>query len=362
MNRSRRIKNGIQKPQISPVRGDILKDPEMQRIIKSLPFTANGYRFDEVIGSGSFGVVFKVVHIGYKRFFAAKMIQFKHDQDENIENEISLLIGLYHPNIIKIYDSFRYSTMLVMIFQYCPNGTLKHLVHSGTGIPREYIVPFIKQIVSALVYLHEHNVAHLDIKTTNVFIDNFMRPLLADFGLSLQSNNHQQINSFAGSLIYRSPEMIQELPYDPFKADVWALGVTFYIMVVGMEPWPLFNVNLMKKSIIEGKFEIPANVDPNVADLIRRMLTVDPEQRPTIVEISNTPFLKQGEIPHNKTVFIKKSIPFRRKSEKFLKELDVPREVRAQRINSLTPDLKLHTKLTNDHKFKSIIEDPNPNS
>ncbi|OHT03437.1 CAMK family protein kinase [Tritrichomonas foetus] len=317
----------------------ITKDPEMMQIISSLPFSSNGYRFEEVIGSGCFGVVFKVYHDGYKREFAAKMIAFRDNHSEKIETEISLLIRLPHSNIIKVYGSFRYKNKMVMIFQYCPNGTLKNIIQPNIGIPKESIRPFIIQIVGALTFLHQKEIAHLDIKTANVFIDNFGRPLLADFGLSLHSDVHERINSYAGSFIYRSPEMIQQLPYDPFKADVWALGVTFFIMVTGREPWPLYNIDLMKKCIIEGKYEIPPTVDPDVSNLIAKMLTVDPAQRPTMEEINNFDFF------HNSPMKVKQ-IPILRKKDAITTHVSLPRSLR-MKANFTRSVLKHHPSIDN---------------
>lgn len=281
-------------PAIRP-RSDMSQDPEIQKIISTLPFTINEYLFEQVIGTGSFGVVFKVYHHGYKRVFAGKMLYSKEDRSSTdyIETEINILIQLMHPNIIKIYEYFEYKNRLVMIFQFCSNGTLKNLIQPGIGIQRDLINQFIKQMVEALAYLHKNEIAHLDIKTTNVFVDNFMRPLLADFGLSCHINGVEQMNSFSGSFVYRSPEMIQQLPYDPYKADVWALGVTFFMMVTGNSPWQMFNSESMKTSIINGQFEIPQNIDPEVASIIRMMLTVDPIMRPSMSEIIRLPFIQK---------------------------------------------------------------------
>lgn len=281
-------------PSIRP-HSDMSQDPEIQKIISTLPFTINEYLFEQVIGTGSFGVVFKVYHYGYKRVFAGKMLFAKEEKasSNSIESEINILIQLMHPNIIKIYEYFEYKNRLVMIFQFCSNGTLKNLIQPGVGIQRDLINPFIKQIVEALAYLHDNQIAHLDIKTTNVFVDNFMRPLLADFGLSCHIEGVEQMNSFSGSFVYRSPEMIQQLPYDPYKADVWALGVTFFMMVTGNSPWQMFNAQVMKNSIINGQFDMPQNVDPDVAAMIRMMLTVDPIMRPSIAEIARLPFIQK---------------------------------------------------------------------
>lgn len=273
-------------------RSDAIKDRDIVQLIARLPFSAHGYKFEEVIGSGSFGVVFKVFHYGYKRYFAAKVLSKSQSTDQSqLDCEISILTKLIHPSIIKIYEYFEHQGKIVMILQYCPKGTLKGMMQPGTGIPKIYVKSYMKQILEALQYLHENKIAHLDIKTTNVFIDDFQRPLLGDFGLSQCVAG--EIQSYFGSFLYRSPEMIQQLPYDPFKADVWALGVTFYIMVTGIEPFPSFNADIMKKSIVEGKYQIPDSVDPGVSDVIQKMLVVDPQKRPTISEISKLPIFAQ---------------------------------------------------------------------
>ncbi|OHT15990.1 CAMK family protein kinase [Tritrichomonas foetus] len=279
------------------------KDPEIQRIIASLPFSSNGYLFSQVLGSGSFGVVFKAYHSGYKRDFAAKMISMvSKDQASSdaidIESEFKTLMRLSHQNIIKIYGSFQYMHQFVIILQYCPNGTLKNLIQSGVGIPKDEQKAFIKSIVNALTYSHEKNVAHRDIKTANIFIDSFRRPILSDFGLSqILPLESASLFSFCGSFIYRSPEMILQKPHDPFKADVWALGVTFYIMVTGRDPWPTYSVDAMKKAIVSCQFEpFPETVEPEIVDLIKLMLTLDPNQRPSMAELSQLDWIQNSEM------------------------------------------------------------------
>lgn len=275
-------------------RVDPANNPETARIINSLPFTINGYQLSEVIGTGSYAVVFRAHHNGYKLDFAAKMISTKQswatNGDFECESEINALKQLYHQNIIKLYDSFTYKNHLFLILQLCEAGTLKKLIAPNIGMPQKQLIQFMHQLLSALSYSHSHHIAHRDIKTANIFLDSHNRPLLADFGFANFLNQDEQVNNFFGAIIYRSPEIIRQEPHDPFKADVWALGVTFYIMACGTEPWPTYSQSLVRETILAGTFEIPETVDIQIAEIIRAMLIVDPTSRPSVDDILNLPF------------------------------------------------------------------------
>lgn len=271
---------------------DAQYNPSLKAFVKSFPATVNGYTFTEILGWGSFAVVVKAHHAGYNCDFAAKVIPEKDNIDHT--SEIRILQSLCHPNIIKIYDSFNaLKNLFVIILQFCKNGTLKKEIKPQVGLAQHLLIPYMKQILEALQYLHLKRIVHRDIKTANIFIDNYDRPLLGDFGLSfIVEDDGTKCSEYSGALLYRAPELIMKQPHDPFKSDIWSLGVVFYIMAVGNEPWSLFNPEAMKNSIANAQFTIPETVNPDIANIIRSMLVVNPADRADTTELLNTPIFK----------------------------------------------------------------------
>lgn len=285
---------------------DAQYNASLKAFIKSFPATVNGYTFTEILGWGSFAVVVKAHHSGYNCDFAAKIIAEKDTADHT--SEIRILQSLCHPNIIKIYDSFKaLKNLFVIVLQFCKNGTLKKEIKPQVGLAPNLLVPYMKQILEALNYLHQKRIVHRDIKTANIFIDNYDRPLLGDFGLSfIVEDEGLKCSEYSGALLYRAPEIILKQPHDPFKSDIWSLGVVFYIMAVGIEPWSLYNPEAMKNAIINAQFTIPETVNNDVADIIRAMLVINPSERADTAELLESPIFhlvheKRKNVRHYKS-------------------------------------------------------------
>lgn len=265
--------------------------PESQLLINMMPFTINGFVFSEIIGKGSFAIVFKVYNAYYSKDFAAKAIPIRLGEDEDqidvCANEIEALKRLNHPNIIKLYDTFKVYNHLFMILQYCGKGTLDKMIRPPFGLPTEILIPYMRQILDAIEYSHKMNVAHRDIKPSNIFIDDNLRPLIADFGLSyIEKTKLELSKEYCGSYGYRSPEICTATPYCPFKADVWALGVTIYQMCTGRKPWPDGRNNKETlEAIQKAKFSIPDTIPTDVKACLKMMMIPDPKKRPTISQV-----------------------------------------------------------------------------
>lgn len=259
---------------------DPMQNPDTLSILGRIPFTYNQYTFSQVIGHGNFSIVLLAHDNNFNRDFAAKFIPLK-GQSETLDAELQILCRLSHSNIIKLYNSFTYSSHLVLIFQYCSLGSLKAILDTIPMSPVR-VHSYIHQILTALKHSHKKHVVHRDIKPANILFDSIEHPLLADFGLSAFFDESQTSNEFYGSIQYRSPEIILKHAHDPFKSDVWSLGVLFYTMAVGKEPWPTYSYEALKEAIISADYSIPLSVDPLLSDLICQMLNPNPDERPNV--------------------------------------------------------------------------------
>jgi 5'-AMP-activated protein kinase catalytic alpha subunit len=202
------------------------------------------------------------------------------DEDGNLrETEVAALLSLDHPNIIRLYDIFADCGSLFLIFDLCDCGTLEDEIARDGPFKPARIVAYLRQLASALDYCHNQQVAHRDIKPANIFIDRYDRPILADFGLSAIAND--LVSTVCGSHLFLAPEINDIQPFDAMKADVWALGVTSYVMATGHPPH------------LAGQFDFPVAFDDRIRRLILWMLTPDAARRPGARQVLTSPFLER---------------------------------------------------------------------
>ena len=296
-------------------------------IVRALPCSLNGYQFASLVGVGSCGSVFKAYSERYGQTFAIKVTHVDDSfimPDGNLRDpELGALFNLDNPYIIRFYDYFVYENYLFLVLEYCEHGTLQQVVTSRRiALPIPAARQVISELCQALYYCHSQNIAHRDIKPSNVFIDVRMHIKLADFDLS--SFSMDKVTTKAGSPNYAAPEMFTEKEFDPYKADVFSLGVTFYEICVGHLPFK--ECDLVKDSVVE----YPDVGDRKLMWVISKMLSHDPALRPTMKELvdqnSELCLLEQMKVQRQRSHYERSSLPTKllRKAECVAPERRLP--------------------------------------
>jgi len=122
--------------------------------------------------------------------------------------------------------------------------------------------------------MHSRNFAHLDIKHDNIVLDDEINPKLADFGFT--QHPAAPINTFAGAPYYKAPEINPKVgPYDGKKADIYAMGVVFYSLLMCCYP-----SDEKSPPVIEN-LKFPENISQMIIDIIKAMLSYNPNERPS---------------------------------------------------------------------------------
>jgi len=192
---------------------------------------------------------------------------------------------LKHPGIASVHDVVERSDgSCCIVLEYVEGASLrevldnKKLTHDRT---RELLVP----IAESLRFAHKAGCVHHNIKPSNILIDGHGRPRLVDFGLPIHGDlGRQPAGPIADSLAYMAPEQIRgETHRIDKRADIWALGVVLYEMLVGRRPFGGDKRDRLVDEILSREPEPPGTIDDTVPDDLERIclkcLRKDVEQR-----------------------------------------------------------------------------------
>ena len=256
--------------------------------------SAHDLVFSSIIARGGYGIVYKVYSNRYKEDFALKRIpeaRFK-------ENEVECMKIIQSPHIVNLYNYYHFKDNVYMLMEYCPMCLAQMLMRYGGPMPYDELIKFSREILLAIKSCHDIQMAHSDIKPSNFLIDRYGRVKACDFGLSSVWTENATSSHFKGSCLFMAPEIFNHCPFDPFKTDIWAIGVTFYFMATHDYP---FDSQVSKADLIQiirqGFFNSDNIEDTEFRYLIVRMLDLDPTKRPSIDEILNMPIFKNSFMP-----------------------------------------------------------------
>ncbi|KAM8939005.1 serine/threonine-protein kinase DCLK2 isoform 2-T2 [Pelodytes ibericus] len=258
------------------------------------------YKVGKVIGDGNFAVVKECVERSTGKEFALKIIDKAKccGKEHLIENEVSILRQVKHPNIIMLIEEMDTTTELYLVMELVKGGDLFDAITSSTKYTERDASAMVYNLASAMKYLHSLNIVHRDIKPENLLVceypDKTKSLKLGDFGLATIVEG--PLYTVCGTPTYVAPEIIAEAGYG-LKVDIWAAGVITYILLCGFPPFRSEN-NLQEDlfdQILIGKLEFPSpywdNITEMAKELIGCMLQVNVEDRFTAELILGHPWV-----------------------------------------------------------------------
>lgn len=261
-----------------------------------------GIRPIEKIAHGAFGEVWKVYSFQYKSNFALKKIP----QNKYLEGEIECMKSINACFIVNLYNYYVFNGYIYMLMELCVNDLERFIAQKGTLTTPE-IRKVIQGCIGAVKACHDRSIAHCDIKPSNFLFDKYDRIKLGDFGLAHRHHADELSDNFRGTKVFMAPEIFRKIEFDPFKADIWALGVTIYFVATGMYPFMGNDSRMLYERISSGIYNPEPLRDHNLIKLVRRCLDINPANRATVDELLGSPyFLRQ--LPTGKSTIIKQSM------------------------------------------------------
>lgn len=248
----------------------------------------------KILDVGPYGEVQLVQHVTSNKLYVMKTVKKQLAADviplKVLFREIMIHKTLIHPNIVRLIDHFEDTSKLYLVLEFVEKGSLFDLIRRKLKLSETEACEIFIQACSALNYMHENDVIHRDIKPENLLISKDDVVKICDFGWSAQ--NSEKRVTFCGTLDYMSPEMLNSESHSP-KMDVWALGVLLYEMLHGTPPFRGKNPKEQYRLIASGSFNMGSHVSRPAAQLIRSILQLRADLRPSIIDILKTQWIQE---------------------------------------------------------------------
>ncbi|KAI9693919.1 MAG: Serine/threonine-protein kinase [Bathelium mastoideum] len=363
--------------QPSPSRRAAASSSEMDR-----PLAVGDFMRGDQIGKGSFATVYSARHKSKKSLAAVKSVdtqKLTKKLRDNLQSEIEILKSLQHPHIVAIFACHHAPDRMHIIMEYCSLGDLSQFIKGrstlgnhavmadamrkypntqGAGLNEVIVRHFLKQIASAVQFLHDRNIVHRDIKPQNLLLNpsplslrqqkpedkpleasaNSLVPVvgleslpmlkIADFGFARFLPQTSLAETLCGSPLYMAPEILRYEKYDA-KADLWSVGTVTFELLVGKPPFRASNHVELARRIEKADDVIPfpsgLHVGSSLKKAIRGLLKKSPVERISFEDFFNHPVITE-EIPG----LVGDDKP--REMPKSSTEFDVVTERRAQKV------------------------------
>ncbi|KAI3500871.1 hypothetical protein L1887_36698 [Cichorium endivia] len=274
---------------------------------KKFPLDAKDYKLYEEIGEGVSASVYRALCIPLNETVAIKVLDLEkcNNDLDGIRREVQTMSLIEHPNLLRAYCSFTTGQSLWVVTPYMAAGSCLHIMKSSyqEGFEEPVIATLLREVLKALVYLHNHGHIHRDVKAGNILVDFNGSIKLADFGVSAcmfdTGDRQRSRNTFVGTPCWMAPEVMQQLHGYDFKADIWSFGITALELAHGHAPfskYPPMKVLLMTlQNAPPGlDYERDKKFSKSFKDLVAACLVKDPKKRPSSEKLLKHPFFKNA--------------------------------------------------------------------
>lgn len=264
------------------------------------------FRIIRCLGKGGFGITYLAedtmlgVNVALKEFFIGQYC----NRDANtglvtvgVESMRNRINGYYekflkeagkirmlnHSNIVRVYEVFRENGTAYYAMDYHSNGSLSGLVKKQGALSESDALRYIRQVASALKYIHSRNMVHLDIKPDNILLDNEGNAILIDFGISKHYDSNGKATTITPGAYtpgYAANSQMSGSKINTFSPtlDIYSLGATLYNLITGEEP------PLITEILDYGFSSMPAAISSSTRNAIEKSMAPKSAERPKSVD------------------------------------------------------------------------------
>lgn len=246
------------------------------------------YKLGKQLGEGAFSVVKEGQNRQSQKSFAIKIVtkaKLSKEDEVALKDEIDVLKDMEHKHIIRLYDVFEEPHHYYLVTEKMGGGELFDRIVQKSYYNEKEARDTCLILLSAIHYCHDQKVAHRDLKPENLLLtsekdDSSIK--IADFGFAKRVKTPKSLTTQCGTPGYVAAEILEGQPYDT-QADMWSIGVIVYILLGGYPPFIESNQRTLFRKIRKGQYEFHeeywGQVSEDAKDLIRSLLTVNPDKR-----------------------------------------------------------------------------------
>lgn len=317
------------------------------------------YTLVSELGKGQFGVVYKAHNASTDEVFAIKSITKQSIMGnsklkELFDTEVKIMASIKHPNIMHLYELLETNNNYYLVLDYCKSGDMESYVKRHKGLGEEEAVYLLMQIMNGFKELHKNKIMHRDFKLANIFLD-ADRAVIGDFGFA--KSGTEMAMTKLGSPVTMAPEILlnksARIVYTN-KADLWSIGVCFFEMIFGVEPWP--NVRSVddlcqKVQMYSGsRLLFPTNtkfkISPECKELLISLIELNPQQRISWEAFYNHKIFQMHQQKKAGANDMMKSIMFRNNKDTVYQQFNVNKLDKGAEIELQMDPAQLNTHIT----------------
>ncbi|XP_038991519.1 serine/threonine-protein kinase EDR1-like [Hibiscus syriacus] len=245
----------------------------------------------ERIGIGSYGEVYRAdwngTEVAVKKFLDQ---DFSGDAVVQFKCEVEIMLRLRHPNVVLFMGAVTRSPHFSILTEFLPRGSLYKILHrSNPQLDEKRRMRMALDVAKGMNYLHtiHPTIVHRDLKTPNLLVDKNWVVKVCDFGLSrMKHHTFLSSKSTAGTPQWMAPEVVRNEPANE-KCDVYSFGVILWELVTLRVPWKGLNPMQVVGAVgfQNRRLEIPEDIDPIVAHIIRECWQTEPHLRPSFAQL-----------------------------------------------------------------------------
>ena len=234
----------------------------------------NRYLIESFLGSGGHASVWAALDLKLARRVAVK-IPHNASISSNLQAEGQRIALLKHPNILPVFDFGNWGDLTFIVTELVTGISLEKTIAKSRLSPFR-ACQIIQSVAGALDHAHAYQIVHLDVKPSNILVDQDGTARLCDFGVAVSST--AQVHSLSGTLQFMAPEQVSGQKVSP-RTDIYSLGVLVHLLFTGKLPYRARQPFEFRDAIASGSVCLADDLSPNIRRVCQRALALDPALR-----------------------------------------------------------------------------------